>query len=106
MGVGRSCAPAMWGIADRKRERKDGEMGKEAERITVGYSDGSSREVRRGMCLEFRGDRGGMEEMAADMVGLGGMDLIVTAAALFELVDRMGLSDAMLAYTEGYQNGE
>lgn len=39
--------------------------------------------------------------MAADMVGLGGMDLIAAATAFLQLVDGMGLTDAMLAYIEG-----
>lgn len=81
-------------------------MDRTAERIIVEYSDGSSKEVKKGMCLEFRGDRGGTEEMAADMVGLGGMDLIAAATAFLELVDGMGLTDAMLEYIEGYPKRE
>lgn len=84
-----------------EEEGKGNEMDRTAERITVEYSDGSSKEVRKGMCLEFRGDRGGTEEMAADMAGLGGMDPIAAAAAFLQLVDRMGLTDAMLAYIGG-----
>lgn len=91
----------------RSREKgKGNEMDRTAERITVEYSDGSSKEVKKGMCLEFRGDRGGTEEMAADMVGIARTDLIMAAAAFLEVVDRMGLTDAMLAYIKGCPIGQ
>ena len=85
---------------------KGNEMEREVRRITVGYSDGSSREVRKGLCLEFTAEGDGGQEMVADMVGLSGMDLIVAATAFMELVNGMGLSDAMLAYIGGYQKRE
>lgn len=76
----------------------DGDMGRTARKVVIEYGDGGTRELGKGMCLEFHGEADGRQAMTADMLGMAVPDLVAAAVALVEIVDRMGLSGAMDEY--------
>lgn len=73
---------------------------KEVTSITVGFSDGTTKELTRGCVVDL--DRHGADqEMSVDMLMASSMDILQMAYGLIVTVDRIGLKRELIALLGG-----
>lgn len=80
-------------------ENKD----KEITGITVTYTDGSTKELSSGCCVDLA-DKG--EEMSVEMLNIKPVDIVRLAYGMLACVDRMGLMDAFRKFAGGGEDAE
>lgn len=72
--------------------------GKEISAIRVTYTDGSTKELTSGCCVDLA-DKG--DEMSVEMLNINPSDIIRLAYGLMACIDRMGMREDFVEFAGG-----
>lgn len=82
-------------------------MGEEKSRditgITVRYSDGSTKEIQSGCCVDLKK---GSDDLSVEMLNVKPFDLVRLAYGLVAVVQRLGMMDKLEQYAGGVREGQ
>lgn len=82
-------------------------MGEEKSRdiagITVRYSDGSTKEIQSGCCVDLEK---GSDDLSVEMLNVKPFDLVRLAYGLVAAVQRLGMRDKLEQYANGAGEGQ
>lgn len=89
--------PALKEIIAKKEEEK------EMDGILVHYTNGEIKEMTKGCCVDLTGAK---EEMIVEMLEVDPDDFIRLAYGIIAAVDRMGMMEAFVEYSNGGKDNE
>ena len=82
-------------------------MGEEKSRdiagITVRYSDGSTKEIQSGCCVDLEK---GSDDLSVEMLNVKPFDLVRLAYGLVATVQRLGMREELTQYANGVMEME
>ncbi len=82
-------------------------MGEEKSRdiagITVRYSDGSTKEIQSGCCVDLKK---GSDDLSVEMLNVKPFDLVRLAYGLVAAVQRLGMREELTQYANGVTETE
>lgn len=77
-------------------------MGEEKSRditgITVRYSDGSTKEIQSGCCVDLEK---GSDDLSVEMLNVKPFDLVLLTYGLVAVVQRLGMREELTQYANG-----
>lgn len=82
-------------------------MGEEKSRditgITVRYSDGSTKEIQSGCCVDLEK---GSDDLSVEMLNVKPFDLVRLAYGLVAVVQRLEMREELTQYAKSYGDGK